>query len=565
METVKSFSFSPDLKKLLDPLECLQNLLFSLNGNNTLEIKDKIDKSQFLVQPHGIYCFCRTLMIIYTIRPKLRDDLTKILKLFYLDWNQQKQKEFKQIFKEIYNLLATKALSILVYQCSINDIFTKPDAFSIIKDKKIAFSLFAHKINEKEKNVLASIIKKDDISMFRAIYDLNQINVYTEIIHLTDKEIVPEIQSQLNVIQYCVLNGSINCFKYLLTKNIKLPIKDDELLMMQTLACISGSLEIFLHFTSKMVDISKIMIISASYHQSLIYDYLFENFLSEIVFLDKKEFLYQCIKYENIKGIRQYYRNDHNTLMSILTYGLIELVCNRNCDEYANDFIVSFKGGQYTTIGNISDTTLNFIIQNSQIEFPPEIYIRMARKCLIKSVCSLHQHQQMILNEDKDKTFSKLLPIACQFGSAEFVESIININDHKILENCPKDLFIDLINNHNIKFIQLLIDVIPYDITSAFNHACQQGDLDIVKVLYSNDRFKNEMIFNSGEALINAIKNQYKDVVQFLLENGFDPNKTAILSGRTYLPLLIACERGYYDIVKLLLEHPKIDVNQAIV
>ena len=50
------------------------------------------------------------------------------------------------------------------------------------------------------------------------------------------------------------------------------------------------------------------------------------------------------------------------------------------------------------------------------------------------------------------------------------------------------------------------------------------------------------------------------ELLLFHFENEIDVNKSN-RSGNT--PLYLACARGYFEIVKLLLSHPKIDINKS--
>ena len=72
-----------------------------------------------------------------------------------------------------------------------------------------------------------------------------------------------------------------------------------------------------------------------------------------------------------------------------------------------------------------------------------------------------------------------------------------------------------------------------------------------------------------------ACERGYTDIVKLLLEqNGINVNSLGsyfvcfmfhiflwYLINKFYTPLMLACERGSYDITKLLIEHKDIDVN----
>lgn len=82
--------------------------------------------------------------------------------------------------------------------------------------------------------------------------------------------------------------------------------------------------------------------------------------------------------------------------------------------------------------------------------------------------------------------------------------------------------------------------------------ACQNGHINIVKLLLENGASIDIEMYGGFTPLYVACQNGHIDIVKLLLEQGASINNE-MNSGAT--PLYVACERGQTDIVKLLLEH----------
>ena len=119
-----------------------------------------------------------------------------------------------------------------------------------------------------------------------------------------------------------------------------------------------------------------------------------------------------------------------------------------------------------------------------------------------------------------------------------------------------------------------------YDIKTGIVFACDYGHLEIMKILIESNIIdintamygKNEEYFpicddffldvaKSEPLLITACSRKHTDIISYLLNlPNIDVN---IRDSRNMTPLMIASEKGFIKVVKLLLSHPNIDVYKS--
>jgi len=114
---------------------------------------------------------------------------------------------------------------------------------------------------------------------------------------------------------------------------------------------------------------------------------------------------------------------------------------------------------------------------------------------------------------------------------------------------------------------RLLVNISNQEGKTAFFVACEKGFTDIVKVmLLSNTTSRPPLSLNTGSShqfpMSIACKNGHAGVVKEILEHGGDVvDVNRLIRGSA---LTNACDSGNTEILELLLNDPKIDVNQKI-
>ena len=88
-----------------------------------------------------------------------------------------------------------------------------------------------------------------------------------------------------------------------------------------------------------------------------------------------------------------------------------------------------------------------------------------------------------------------------------------------------------------------------YYMTQLLIEAAREGELSLVMHVVKKDTYKVK------EALRRASENGHVEVVEFLLEKGYDIH----MSGD--YPLRIACRNGHFNLVKILVEKYKADID----
>lgn len=91
------------------------------------------------------------------------------------------------------------------------------------------------------------------------------------------------------------------------------------------------------------------------------------------------------------------------------------------------------------------------------------------------------------------------------------------------------------------------------------HYVCSRGDLNMVKFLVSQGGFDiNETTRDGGTLLHRASRSGNFHIVQYLLENGAQPNMKNCIG---QFPVHVACEFGHPEILKLFLDHDACDIS----
>ncbi len=163
----------------------------------------------------------------------------------------------------------------------------------------------------------------------------------------------------------------------------------------------------------------------------------------------------------------------------------------------------------------------------------------LSKEELLKEIARLKRENKDL--QQQVKTHESVL--------AEALDQTIHTKDEKVLKE-QYDQLIAAVKSGDIKKLKSLIDQgIDVDETVYGKFpvplalAVERGNKDIAEFLLNNGADPNK----SPEALIYAVKNERMDLVKLLLEKDADPNKSP-------KALIYAVQNGKMDLVKLLLE-----------
>eukprot|EP00833_Pecoramyces_ruminatium_P013063 jgi/Orpsp1_1/1187095/evm.model.d7180000055344.1 len=199
--------------------------------------------------------------------------------------------------------------------------------------------------------------------------------------------------------------------------------------------------------------------------------------------------------------------------------------------------------------------------------------------------------------EKKDIRLLKLILDNFIFNNNEFIISVLNIykNKKKYSKKKWKELISNEINKIGINQLNTSKEYSP------LTFACEKGYQDIVEILIKYGANVDTEDKKGDTPLIIACKNNYNNIVKILIKNGaninkinkngyiqpinisqkYDINYKNYMLGKFvsktfeyednskfknekgwgYSPLIIACEKGYQDIVRILIENG-VDVNK---
>lgn len=118
--------------------------------------------------------------------------------------------------------------------------------------------------------------------------------------------------------------------------------------------------------------------------------------------------------------------------------------------------------------------------------------------------------------------------------------------------------------NDDFSFAQFLLENFKLDCNEAFYHACTHSKIKWINLFLEIPHLDPNEHFNGYTALFYACDNNLIDVVKILLE---DPRVTGFECeediGQSTTPFYVACRNGYIDIVKLFLMNDRINHHEG--
>jgi ankyrin repeat protein len=274
--------------------------------------------------------------------------------------------------------------------------------------------------------------------------------------------------------------------------------------------------------TSK-VDLSKYgyqaLCYAANYGKIQVLDYLLEHPMVEC----NDDCLYDVIKYQQIPSLKRL----------LCDKRLRSRLCQKIINGHSRHLRAACKSGQMDMVNILLEADLNFTPNWD---------------CILATVEDNHfEIFKFLLNHPKlDKS------------DEQYLESFM----HVLLKACESGSF-DIVNYLMENYAFLNPFTTPLD--SGIRLAASKGYLDIVKLLCRIDRFQPIQNGFLEEALFSASSNGHTNVVEFLMaETKCDPSvpsKQEMIDASSMLALEAACSCGFSDIVIILLMDKRTDPN----
>jgi ankyrin repeat protein len=157
---------------------------------------------------------------------------------------------------------------------------------------------------------------------------------------------------------------------------------------------------------------------------------------------------------------------------------------------------------------------------------------------------------------------NRAIVVASAYGHAEIVKLLLQ--DSRVNPASPNNYSIRCASEHgHIEVVKLLLNdkrVDPCDNNNAaIRWASKEGRYDVVKLLLNNSRVNPGD--HNNEAIINASARGYYKIVELLLNERNEDGSPRVdpLGGEYHTAIHMASYYGEFDILKLLLQHPKMD------
>lgn len=166
---------------------------------------------------------------------------------------------------------------------------------------------------------------------------------------------------------------------------------------------------------------------------------------------------------------------------------------------------------------------------------------------------------------DVTLNYNDALIKSAQYGHLDIVKYLVNndapINYEEVVDDTvcrdyetPLEASVD---NNYIEIVSYLIENGANNNNGSLNYATKHGNMKIVVLLMENGFRENN--YAKNVALITACNGGFFDIVKYLVENGADINYSSIRR-RIVSPLIEACIKGNIEIAKYLIDQ-KVDVN----
>lgn len=151
-----------------------------------------------------------------------------------------------------------------------------------------------------------------------------------------------------------------------------------------------------------------------------------------------------------------------------------------------------------------------------------------------------------------------VLEIACENGSIDTVKWIIAHGYALDEERIAQSMF-EAARNDHIDVLKYFLEDLKVDINSEYYHSTVLSaakNIETMRFLLDNGADVNGGKRSTFTPLDRTVMDNRADLVQYLLDNGAEADSVGTDDGYTpSRPLTVAIQNGYFDIVKILVEH----------
>ena len=234
---------------------------------------------------------------------------------------------------------------------------------------------------------------------------------------------------------------------------------------------------------------------------------------------------------------------------------------NKCIDSGASPFYIACQNGHLDIVVKLLDNVITDVNKCTDSGASP-LYVA----CHIGHLDIVVKLLDNVITDVNKCTDSGASPlyVACQNGHLDIVVKLldnVNTDVSKCVNDGASPLYIACHNGH-VDVVLKLLDNINTDVNkcrdsggSPLYAACQMGHVKIVKILLTNGADINKSLNDGSLPLQVACNFNHIDVVEEILKVQNPKFDRDLCDNRGWTSLYFACEKGYTNIARILLEH----------
>jgi ankyrin repeat protein len=282
----------------------------------------------------------------------------------------------------------------------------------------------------------------------------------------------------------------------------------------------------------------------------------------------------KLISLANGKSIKQ--ENRQLAMLLTCAFGDVEsfkALAGRNTGANSDFFNEAYWGKTYLSVacsyGNI-EVVKYLLSENADVEKPaqeksvyhektPLAFALKYNHLDIADYLVAHGAKLEIAPSGTSGNRPDVLEIACENGSVDTVKWIVAHGYPLDEERIARSLSNAARNDH-IDVLRYFLEDLKVDVNSEYFHSTALSSaksIETIRFLLDNGADVNGGKSHIFTPLERAVRGNRADLVLYLLDNGADPDLAGIMDDgyKPARPLTVAIQEGYYDVVKVLVDH----------